>query len=152
MRKWRNTCVLFLACICLVLLWGCGKANETEAKPRDNIKQDAKADGEMLKKAALAYWNNRLVTRDYQASYGREAKTGLPSFEEYVQLVSRNEKFKFSSLKADEPKVDQNTGKLKISLMAKGPGMPAAFDRSFKDKWIFSTSDGWLHLFSKDQP
>ncbi len=132
---WLNAWVLFLGCVGVVFSWGCEKADEISDKP--GVKVVLTAEGEGVERAALSYWNDRLVTRNYQASYAREEKTGLPAFEEYIKLVSRNEKFRFSALKADEVKVDANAGKL---------------DRTFKDTWIFSTSDGWLHQFSKNQP
>jgi hypothetical protein len=109
-------------------------------------------DSKALAAVALEYWKNRLTTRDYQATYSREMKGGLVTFEEYSRLVSQNEKFLFSALKVLNPIIENHTGRLEIILMAKGPGMPAAFERTFKDVWTYSDPGEWHHQFKKNQP
>ncbi len=148
----KSACILFLAVACLAFLWGCEKRDEIEGRQGDQVVAEAKPDLAVLQKTALAYWTDRLITRDYQASYALESKIGLPSFEEYAKLVSRNENFTFSALKTENAEMVKDAGTVDISLMAKGPGMPAAFDRRFKDKWSFSPPVGWRHQFSKNQP
>jgi hypothetical protein len=134
----------FLACLLVVGLFFLGACSAGKSKELKDTKT--------LETVALKYWNNRLITRDYQASYNREVKLDLVPFEEYAPLVSRTGKFVFSALKILNSKMETDKGQLEISLMAKGPGMPAAFPRTFKDKWIYSKSGEWQHLFSKDQP
>lgn len=136
--------VLLALCIAgmiFALFLGCEKAKEKEAKDKST-----------LEKVALNYWDNRLVTRNYQASYERELDPDSLPFEKYKELVSRNEKLQFSGLRVETEKMEkEDEARIAVTLEAKTPGMPAAFDRTFKDVWIY-TSGAWKHRFSKNQP
>ena len=149
---WKGAFFLLLAVVFLMMLWGCGKSDENGGTLGNKSVSQAKPDAAVLEKTALAYWTDRLITRKYQSSYDLESKGDLPQFEEYEKLVSRNENFIFSALKAEHLEILDDSGTLDITLKAKAPGMPAAFDRTFKDTWSFSPANGWRHQFSKKQP
>jgi hypothetical protein len=138
-----GVCALAIAIVGVALLFlvGCGKSVEKEAR-----------DASTLEGVALKYWDDRLVTRNYQASYEFEMDKKSLSFEDYKQLVSRNENFKFSGLEVKTEEMLEDGARLVVSLQARMPNIPAPIERSFKDKWIYTDAGQWRHQFSKNQP
>lgn len=130
----------FAAFLCMMFFWGCG--NEDRKEVRDQA---------TLEGVSLQYWTDRLVKRDYEPAYNREADNASMSLEEYRKLVSRNENFKFSGLKIDRVNIENDEGIVYVDLKAKVPVLPQALDRTFKDEWIYQ-SNQWKHKFSKTQP
>ena len=141
MRMVSNRTGLFcalLAFLCMMSFWGCD--NQKEAR-----------DQATLEGVSLQYWTDRLVKRDYEPAYNREADNASMTLEEYRKLVSRNENFQFSGLKIDRVNIENDGGIVYVYLKAFAPPLPKAIDRTFKDKWIYQ-SNRWKHKFSKTQP
>ena len=124
---------------CLILFLGCGQKKDSDVNNLDS-----------LKKIAMAYWNDRLIERNYEDAYAREMESGRPDFKEYKRLVSRNESFRFSGLKIIEEKVDKDSVCLTVAIKAGGNGLPVAIDRQFKDFWRYD-SGKWKHRYKKRQ-
>ncbi|MBL7218120.1 MAG: hypothetical protein ISS62_10550 [Desulfobacteraceae bacterium] len=104
-----------------------------------------------LERVSLQYWTDRLVTRDYEPAYNREADNASMSLEEYRKLVSRNENFKFSGLKIDRVNIENDGSLVYVTLKCMIPNVPKVIERTFKDKWIYQ-SNQWKHKFVKTQP
>ena len=128
----------FAAFLCVMFFWGCGNPKE--------VRDQATLEG-----VSLQYWTDRLVKRDYEPAYNREADKASMSFEEYRKLVMRNEKFRFSGLKIDKVNIGNDGGIVYVGLKCVVPPLPQAIDRTFKDRWIYQ-SNQWKHKFSKTQP
>ncbi len=128
----------FAAGLCMLFFGGCGKQKDTK-------------DQATLQGVSLEYWTDRLVKRDYEPAYNREADNASMSFEEYHKLVDRNEKFRFSELKTDKVSIKNDEGTVYVSLKCLVPVLPQPIDRTFKDQWIYQ-SNQWKHKFSKNQP
>ena len=141
MRMVSNRTGLFcalLAFLCMMSFWGCD--NQKEAR-----------DQAALEGVSLQYWTDRLVKRDYEPAYNREADNASMTLEEYRKLVSRNENFQFSGLKIDRVNIENDGGIVYVTLKCLIPILPKAIDRTFKDEWIYQ-SNQWKHKFSKTQP
>lgn len=137
-RKRTVLFCVFVAGLCMMFFWGCGRQKEAR-------------DQATLEGVSLQYWTDRLVKRDYEPAYNREADNASMSFEEYRNLVSRNEKFRFSGLKVDKVNIENDDGIVYVGLKCLAPVLPRAIDRTFKDEWIYQ-SNKWKHKFSKTQP
>jgi hypothetical protein len=140
-RTATGVCALCVAGVLFFLFSGCGKSVKKEGR-----------DNNSLEKIVLEYWNNRLVSRNYQASYAREMDKDSVPFETYKDLVSRNERFQFSDVKADIEKIEAQKASVLVSVKAIIPALRVPLDRTFKDQWIYSDSGLWQHRFSKSQP
>ena len=131
---------VFAVFLYMMLFCGCGKESPKEAR-----------DQAALEGASLQYWTDRLVERDYQAAYNREADNASMSFEKYRELVSRNEKFTFSGLTIEKVTIENDDGIVYVGLKCLIPVLPKAIDRTLKDQWIYQSGQ-WKHKFSENQP
>mgnify|MGYP006283765255 CR=1 FL=1 len=100
-----------------------------------------------LKTLAQEYWTKRLVDKDYEFTYDLELEKGSIAFPDYVNQVKQSEKFKVSSVKTKEVRVDGDRGEVFLTVTSTVPTVSKAVDMTLQDLWLLK-SNQWKHKFS----
>jgi len=122
--------------VCVMLLTSCGN------KPTE---VDLKAS---LTKAAEEYWTKRLIDFDYKFTYKMELEKDSLPFSEYLEKVKNAGQIKVLSLKAEEVKIENDEGLVKITAKSRIPQVPKVVELSLKDLWVYK-SNQWKHKLPK---
>jgi len=133
-KRWFLS-VLCMA-VCVMLLTSC------ESKPTE---VDLEAS---LTKAAEDYWTKRLIDFDYKFTYKMELDKGSIPFSKYLERVKNAGQIKVLSLKAEEVKVENDEGFVKITARSRIAQTPKVVELSLKDLWVYK-SNQWKHKPSK---
>lgn len=122
--------------VCVMFLVSC------ENKPTE---ADLKAS---LTKAAEAYWTKRLIDFDYKFTYKMEEEKDSLSFSEYLKKVENAGQIKVLSLKAQDVRIENTEGFVKITAKSRVPQVPKVVELSLKDHWVYK-SGRWEHKLPK---
>ncbi len=102
-----------------------------------------------LESVAAEYWNQRLMKKDYKATYPMEMeKEGLP-YEAYLKRVENAGEIGYLSIKIEDVKVDQDKGDLTVKVMCNIAPVPKPVPLTIKDHWVVHKNQ-WKHLLPKN--
>ncbi|MDQ1336371.1 MAG: hypothetical protein QG552_3321 [Thermodesulfobacteriota bacterium] len=97
-----------------------------------------------LEALAEQYWTKRLVDKDYEFTYDLELEKDSLSFSDYVSQVKRSEKFKVSSVKTKEVRIDGDRGEVFLTVTSTVPTLSKEVDMTLQDLWLLK-SNQWKH-------
>lgn len=134
----KRLALIFFFCMgaCLMLLVAC------ESRPKE---EDPKAS---LTKAAEEYWTKRLIDFDYKFTYNMELEKDSLPFPKYLEKIKNYGQIKVLSLKAEEVRIDNNEGFVKITAKCRVAPVPKVVGLSLRDVWLYK-SNQWKHKLPK---
>lgn len=97
-----------------------------------------------LETLAQQYWTKRFVDKDYKFTYDLELEKDSLSFSDYVNQVKRSEKFKVSSVKTKEVRIDGDGAEVFLTVTTTVPTLSKEVDMSLQDLWLLK-SNQWKH-------
>ncbi len=97
-----------------------------------------------LEALAEQYWTKRLVDKDYEFTYDLELEKDSLSFSDYVSQVKRSEKFKVSSVKTKEVRIEGDRGEVFLTVTSTVPMVSKEVGMTLQDLWLLK-SNQWKH-------
>ena len=125
--------LLFFPCA-LLIFFGCeSKMTDPEGTLRNQAQQ---------------YWTERLVNGNYEYTYKKELKEGLPPFSEYEKNLNPISQFGVSSVRVEKVTVEGDKGSVILQVACRIPRIPKEVDVPLGDRWIIKGNQ-WKHILAK---